>query len=269
VTDLAMMIEAPDRTVALDQLSRFDETQTVAALRREHRDHPSWPDALRDAAMHLLGRHGLHPYARSTGTAALLDVGQHRVAAGYLAEAFARNIATDADLRVLARLFRDLRRPTVAERLHQIADEIARQGRAVPSDVAVALAAALRGANALPPVPQAVEEEPQTDIRVLHQATPVPGEPGVVLRPLLSRQQVGRAAHALRNCSGDLFRQIRAGLISLYVLDVDGVPTEMIEITHDDGRIGRWLGHSNRPPDELRKRRIARWILSERLAVAE
>lgn len=270
MTDLIEILEAPDPTIRLDELSRFDETQTVAALRREHRDHPLWQDALRETALHLLDRHGLNSFARATGTAALLDVGEHREAVVHLGQAFARDIATDADIRVLARVYREHRRPTVAQRLHQIADEVARQGRWVPTHLAHAIANAMQRQTALPePTPKAIEEKAVTGIKVLHQPTPIPGEPGVVLRPLLSRQQVGRAAHALRNCSGDLFRQIRAGLISLYVLDVDGVPTEMIEIFLDDGCIGRWLGHSNRPPDEIRKRRIAKWIFAEQLAVAE
>lgn len=260
-------LELADRRSVLDALTRFDETRLLADLRRERNDSPAWRDVLSEVALHLLQKHGLNPFARAAGTAALLDVGRHDVAASCLAEAFARDIAADADLRVTARLFRDCRRPAVANHLHQIADTVAQHGRTVPTDLAAQLAAALRGNVALPPAPLAIGPENVAPRTALHEPTPVPSESGLVLRPLLSRQQVGRAAHALKNCSGDLFKLIRSGAITLYVLDVDGVPTEMIEVFMDDGRIGRWLGVANRPPDELRKLRIERWMVIEGLAV--
>jgi hypothetical protein len=84
----------------------------------------------------------------------------------------------------------------------------------------------------------------------------------VTVRALTSRQQIDRVGHHLSNCLSQYWSKVKSGQTWIYSVEINGKPTEVIEVHPVTRKVLQWKGVKNSAPNDKTKSVLAKELVS-------
>jgi hypothetical protein len=84
----------------------------------------------------------------------------------------------------------------------------------------------------------------------------------VTVRALTSRQQIDRVGHHLSNCLSQYWSKVKSGQTWIYSVEINGKPTEAIEVHPVTRKVLQWKGVKNSAPNDKTKSVLAKELVS-------
>lgn len=244
----------------LSKFNQFESVQIIARLRRVQGEDFAKSQELAQQILRVNFERGISdrhaPFFNAQQRAVMQDLGQTATVREMLLRAISahmtssqlmscRRLVNEADRRNHARWFDSLIEQRNAENFGGFAPECLRQIRET-------LSSRWCEGNlfAVPSVSKKIFPA------LLENPLPVFGLEAAVLKQIQSSKYINRVIHHLQNCLGGYRRAILDGTVTILCLELNDVPSEVIEVDREKMQVRQWAGKQNAPPGSKTKKAI-------------